>query len=150
MVVAEHDPKADRAPSEAAARALDLKPGQAVRYRRVKLACGGVVLSEADNWYLPERLTPEMNHTLDTSDAPFGAVVRPLDFRRRFLSAELLWNPLPSGWEKRAPDPAPAPSIPAQVLTDTAVLATPDGRPFSFVAETYTKAALEMALPNAP
>jgi hypothetical protein len=147
-IVAEHDPKADQPPSEAAAKALDLKPGQAVRYRRVKLACGGVVLSEADNWYLPGRLTADMNHALDTSDAPFGAVVRPLDFRRRFLSAELLWKPLPDGWEKHAPDPAPAPPIPAQVLTDTAVLAAPDGRPFSFVAETYTAAALEMALPR--
>ncbi len=149
-IVAEHDPKADRPPSEAAKTALNIKPGQPVRYRRVKLACGGVVLSEADNWYLPDRLTAEMNHTLDTSDAPFGAVVRPLDFRRRFLSAELLWDPLPSGWEKQAPDPAPVGPIPAQVLTDTAVLATPDSRPFSFVAETYTAAALQMALPKAP
>jgi len=147
-IVAEHDPKAERPPSAAARTALNLMPGQAVRYRRVKLACGGVVLSEADNWYLPGRLTTEMNHTLDTSDAPFGAVVRPLDFRRRFLSAELLWSPLPGDWAKHAPDPAPAGPIPAEVLTDTAVLAAPDGRPFSFVAETYTKAALEMALPR--
>src|ERR1700761_8152329 len=44
-IVAEHDPKADRPPSEAAAKALDLKPGQAVRYRRVKLGCGAVVVS---------------------------------------------------------------------------------------------------------
>lgn len=89
-----------------------------------------------------------MNRTLDTSDAPFGAVVRPLDFRRRFLSAELLWKPLPDGWEKAAPDDRPMGAIPAHVLEDTAVLATPDGRPFSFVAETYTAAALEMALPR--
>jgi hypothetical protein len=147
-ITALHDPKAERAPTDAARRALDLKPGQPVRYRRVSLACGQTVLSEADNWYLPDRLTPEMNRTLDTSDAPFGAVVRPLDFRRRFLSAELLFHPLPDGWEKRAPESGPAPKVPAHVLTDTAVLATPDGKPFSFVAETYTAAALEMALPS--
>jgi len=147
-IVAEHDPKAERPPSEAAKKALGLEPGQQVRYRRVKLACGKTVLSEADNWYLPERLTPEMNHTLDTSDAPFGAVVRPLDFRRRFLSAELLYKPLPDGWEKRPPDAQPMGPIPTHVLQDTAVLTTPDGRPFSFVAETYTAAALEMALPR--
>jgi chorismate-pyruvate lyase len=147
-IVAEHDPKAERAPSEAASKALGLTPGQQVRYRRVKLACGKAVLSEADNWYLPERLTSEMNRALDTSDAPFGAVVRPLDFRRRFLSAELLWRPLPDGWEKAAPDAKPMGQIPAHVLEDTAVLATPDGKPFSFVAETYTAAAVEMALPR--
>lgn len=147
-IVAEHDPKADRAPTEAAKTALDLKPGQAVRYRRVRLACGRTVLSEADNWYLPGRLTPEMNRALDTSDAPFGAVVRPLGFRRRFLSAELLWRPLPKGWEKGAPEAKPIGPIPAHVLRDTAVLAAPDGHPFSFVAETYTAAAVEMALPK--
>jgi chorismate-pyruvate lyase len=147
-IVAEHDPRAEQTPSEAARKALDIQPGQAVRYRRVKLACGRTVLSEADNWYLPSRLTAGMNHALDTSDAPFGAVVRPLDFRRRFLSAELLWKPLPDGWEKRPSDASPMGSIPAHVLQDTAVLTTPDGRPFSFVAETYTAAALEMALPK--
>jgi hypothetical protein len=147
-IVAEHDPKAEQAPSAAAGKALGLKPGQAVRYRRVKLACGETVLSEADNWYLPASLTPAMNHALDTSDAPFGAVARPLGFRRRFLSAELLWKPLPDGWEKTcSPKACASPmSIPAHVLQDTAVLTTPDGKPFSFVAETYTAAALEMAL----
>jgi hypothetical protein len=147
-IVAEHDPKAERRPSDAASKALELKPGQAVRYRRVRLACGKTVLSEADNWYLPERLTPEMNRALDTSDAPFGQVVRPLDFRRRFLSAEFLWKPLPDGWEKSPPDAKPMGPIPAHVLQDTAVLATPDGKPFSFVAETYTAAAVQMALPR--
>ncbi|HEY4029492.1 MAG TPA: hypothetical protein VGM25_04055 [Caulobacteraceae bacterium] len=147
-IVAEHDPKAERPPSAAAAKALGLEPGQAVRYRRVKLACGRTVLSEADNWYLPGRLTEAMNHTLDTSDAPFGAVVRPLDFRRRFLSADLLWDPLPRDWAKSPPAAQPMGEVPAEVLQDTAVLATPDGKPFSFVAETYTAAAVEMALPR--
>ncbi|MGZ3314055.1 MAG: hypothetical protein ACXU8Q_07805 [Caulobacteraceae bacterium] len=152
-IVAEHDPRAEHPPTQAAKAALGLRPGQAVRYRRVKLACGKTVLSEADNWYLPDRLTAEMNHALDTSDAPFGAVVRPLAFRRRFLSADLLWKPLPDGWEKGAGTCsqracASPVSIPAQILQDTAVLATPDGRPFSFVAETYTAAVVEMALPR--
>src|ERR1700759_177372 len=39
-IVAEADPRADRPPSEAAKTALGLEPGQPVRYRRVKLACG--------------------------------------------------------------------------------------------------------------
>lgn len=147
-IVAEHDPRADQPPSDAARQALDLKPGQRVRYRRVKLVCGKTVLSQADNWYLPERLTPEMNHTLDSSDAPFGAVVRPLDFRRRFLSTEPLYSPLPDAWEKPPQDAGPAAPIPPEVLRNTAVLATPDGRPFSFVAETYTGDALRMALPR--
>ncbi len=49
-----------------------------VAYRRVRLRCGNRILSEADNWYVPARLTPEMNLALTTTDAPFGKVVRPL------------------------------------------------------------------------
>jgi hypothetical protein len=147
-ITAERDQGPEKPPSDAARKALALQPGQPVRYRRVKLACGKAVLSEADNWYLPARLTADMNRALDTSDAPFGQVVRPLDFRRRFLSADLLWKPLPDGWAKAAPDTRALGPIPAQVLTDTAVLATPDGKPFSFVAETYTAAAVKMALPK--
>ena len=31
-----------------------------VKHRRVELRCGAYLFSEADNWYVPERLTPEM------------------------------------------------------------------------------------------
>ncbi len=40
------------------------------------------MLSEADNWYVPVRLTPEMNQALDTSDIAFGRAVQALQFRR--------------------------------------------------------------------
>lgn len=138
----------DKAPTDEARAALRLQPGQSVNYRRVRLACGERVLSEADNWYLPARLTAEMNRVLDSSDTPFGVVVRPLDFRRRNLAARLLYAPLPRGWEKGGADAAPLGAIPAQVLQHVAVLAGPDGAPFSYVVETYTGQALEMALPR--
>jgi hypothetical protein len=134
-------------PDEAKA-ALGDGAAAGVRYRRVLLACGAQVLSEADNWYLPARLTADMNRRLDDSDTPFGVVVRPLDFRRRNLSARLLYAPLAPGWEGMpAPRTAP-PAIPAQVLQHTAVLSTPQGAPFSYVVETYTAQALTMALPK--
>src|ERR1051326_6447622 len=38
---------------------LHLGPADEVRYRNVRLRCGDLVLSEADNWYVPARLTPE-------------------------------------------------------------------------------------------
>jgi chorismate-pyruvate lyase len=138
----------DKPATDEARMALRLQPGQGVNYRRVRLACGDKVLSEADNWYLPGRLTAEMNRVLDSSDTPFGVVVRPLDFRRRTLSARLLYAPLPRGWEKGGADAAPMAPIPPQVLQHSAVLATPDGAPFAYVVETYTGQALEMALPR--
>jgi chorismate-pyruvate lyase len=135
-------------PPEARA-ALGEGADREVRYRRVLLACGARVLSEADNWYLPARLTPEMNRQLEQTETPFGVVVRPLDFRRRNLSARLLYEPLPRGWETTAAPQTPAPPIPTQVLQHTAVLSTPAGEPFSYVVETYTGQALTMAMPKA-
>ena len=125
--------------------ALDVKPDEPLGYRRVRLKCGDHVLSEADNWYVPSRLTPEMNHVLDTTDTPFGKAVAALHFRRHTLSADLLWRPLPEGWETGAgpaPEEAGALAIPAHVLEHRAVLSTPDGEPFSEVVETYTNEVL--------
>lgn len=66
------------------------------------MLCGALVLSEADNWYVPGRLTPEMSKLLDTTDLPFGRVVQTLHFQRHTLSSTLLWQPLPEGWEMNA------------------------------------------------
>ncbi len=129
-------------PADAEVRAvLAARPDEVLGYRRVRLACGARVLSEADNWYRPERLTPEMNRLLETTDTPFGVVVKALAYRRHTLSSELLWRPLPQDWET-LPRPADHPgavlTIPRQLLRHRAVLSTPDGAPFSLVAETYT------------
>jgi chorismate-pyruvate lyase len=124
---------------------LGIGPDEPVRYRRVALSCGNVVLSDADNWYVPARLTEAMNHQLDTSDAPFGKVVQPLHFRRQTLSAELLWSPLPAGWDSGTPLPPSSDkslAIPDHVLQHRAVLYTGDNKPFSLVVESYTKYVL--------
>ena len=130
--------------------ALDVKPDEPLGYRRVKLKCGDHVLSEADNWYVPARLTPEMNHMLETTDMPFGKAVAALHFRRHTLSAELLWWPLPKGWEMGATtsEAAGALAVPEHVLEHRAVLSLPDGEPFSEVVETYTGEVLAFPPPN--
>jgi hypothetical protein len=69
----------------------------------VRLICGDHILSEADNWYVPARPSPEMNRVLDKTDTAFGRAVQTLNFRRRTLSAKLLWSPLPGSWEMDAP-----------------------------------------------
>lgn len=128
-------------PSAADLRLLGVRSAGAVRYRRVKLTCGTHVLSEADNWYVPARLTPAMNKALNTTEISFGRVVHPLHFRRRTLSVALLWHPLPEGWEMGAAVPAPgkgALRLPHDLLQHRAVLTLPDGTPFSLVVETYT------------
>lgn len=126
-------------------RLLGIGPHEPVRYRRVALSCGNVVLSDADNWYVPSRLTAAMNRQLDTTDAPFGKVIQPLHFRRRTLSADLLWSPLPDGWDSGTPVPPPESkplAIPDHVLQHRAVLYTAESQPISLVVESYTKYVL--------
>jgi hypothetical protein len=124
-------------------RELGAAANAPVRHRRVELTCGPLVLSRADNWYLTDRLTPQMNTALETTDTPFGVVARPLKFQRRTLSAKLLFQPLPAGWEALRPDQFDAPAAPPpDVLQHRAILYTPDGRPFSLLVETYSDQVL--------
>jgi hypothetical protein len=97
---------------------LKVSDSEPVAYRRVRLTCGGHVLSEAGNWYVPSRLTAAMNHALDSSDTPFGTVVKPLDFHRVTLRAA----PLSEG---------------RTVFQVQALLLTPQDRPISLVVENY-------------
>ena len=150
-IIAERVSGADKPASAEVREALDVKPDELLGYRRVRLKCGDHVLSDADNWYVPARLTPEMNHVLETTDTPFGKAVAALHFRRHTLSADLLWRPLPKGWEMRAtpaPKEAGALTIPDHVLEHRAVLSTPDGEPFSEVVETYTGEVLAFPPPK--
>ena len=130
-------------------RQLQVGADEPIGYRRVQLACGEHVLSEADNWYVTGRLTPDMNHTLDTSDTPFGTAVRALNFTRKTESVSLLWAPLPSGWENAMPpatDPKTALEIPEHVLQHRAVLYKDGNLPFSLVVETYWRDVFDFPL----
>jgi hypothetical protein len=145
-IVARVAPGAATPPSPEQRARLGVGPEERVAYRRVALACGTHTLSEADNWYVPARLTPEMNRALETSDAPFGKVVAPLQPSRRNFSVELLWSPLPKGWEEktraeimRERPPGARLEAPHGVLEHCAIVVGGDGRPISEVRETYTK-----------
>jgi hypothetical protein len=126
---------------------LQIEAGEPVRYRKVRLACGSKVLSEADNWYVPGRLTPAMNDALEHTDTPFGKAIRPLDPCRRTFSARLLWSPLPEGWELEdrktlaaAPghDGGGAPSsMPTYLIEHRALVLRQDNLPVSEVRERY-------------
>jgi chorismate-pyruvate lyase len=152
-IVAERVTGVNQQPSAEQRQELGINAGEPVRYRRVKLLCGALVLSEADNWYVPARLTPDMNRTLDTTNTPFGKVVQALHFQRHTLSSTLLWLPLPDGWEMSAVGTTAGASsltIPPAVLENKAVLSLPDGTPFSEVVETYSSNVLAFPPPGAP
>ncbi len=108
-------------PSPAQRRALAVTSREEVSYRRVRLMCGSVVLSTAENWYVPARLTAAMRSAL-AGDAAFGAVIRPLRPRRTTRSVARLGD-----------DP---------VLRVEAVVIGADRRPLAYVIETYAAAVL--------
>ncbi|MES2118089.1 MAG: hypothetical protein V4578_23180, partial [Pseudomonadota bacterium] len=119
----------------------------------VQLYCGDHLLSEADNWYVPDRLSAAMNRLLDKTDTPFGKAVLPLAPYRLTFATKMLWSPLPDKWETSlAPVAAAVPGatleIPAALFEHSAVLYTREHLPFSEVHETYQRGLLEFKPPE--
>jgi hypothetical protein len=116
---------------------LGISETELVKYRRVRLRCGSHVLSEADNWYVPSRLTPEMNRTLETTDIPFGRAIKDLQPYRLTFEAKVLWSPT-------ATLGAATLAIPPALFEHRAVLyRAVDHAPFSEVDEVYQAAVLD-------
>lgn len=141
-IVARRVPGIAKEPTAEQLQRLGAHDASEVRYRRVELRCGAHVLSEADNWYVPARLTPDMNALLDTTDTPFGRAVQPLRPYRRTIEVATLWSPLPRGWEQQrrvrfAWRRRAILAIPEHVFRHRAVLFTAEHVPFSEVVETY-------------
>jgi chorismate-pyruvate lyase len=141
-IVADRIRNVAKQPSPEQLQRLGVHDASELRYRRVELRCGTHVLSVADNWYVPARLTPEMNTLLDTTDTAFGKVVLPLHAYRRTIAMTMLWSPLPHGWEQRkhprfASHTRHLLTLPHDVFQHRAVLYTADHLPFSEVVETY-------------
>lgn len=150
-VTAERVHDVEKAPTAAQRELLHVGPTEPIGYRRVRLHCGTHVLSEADNWYVPGRLTAQMNQSLDHSDTAFGRAVQALHFQRHTLGAALLWMPLPADWDMRSgavPSYSGTLLVPHFVLQHTAVLDLPDGTPISTVTESYTAEVLAFAQPG--
>lgn len=125
-VISEAPPPA----SAAQRRELQVDAREPLGYRHVRLGCAGHVLSEAQNWYVPARLTPAMNAVLNSSDTPFGTVVAPLHISRRTLGADMLW--------RHGATPPPA------LFRHRALVLDGAGHPIAEVIETYRRAAVEL------
>jgi len=147
-------PATSHAPTAEQRQRLAVTQAETVRYRRVHLRCGARVLSDAENWYVPGRLTPDMNRLLESTDTPFGRAVAALDPYRRTFAVTMLWAPLGRGWEDgstRIPSAAAgALSMPDALFEHRAVLYSRDHVPFAEVREVYQRHLLAFAprLPN--
>lgn len=121
---------------------LAIGPEEPVKYRRVRLRCGARVLSEADNWYVPARLTDEMNRVLTTTDTPFGRAIKDLQPYRLTFAVKVLWTP-------DAASGATSITWPKALFEHQAVLyRAADHLPFSEVDEVYQAAILDFPHAN--
>jgi hypothetical protein len=106
---------------------LGVGADQPLGYRHVKLTCGPHVLSEAHNWYVPARLSPEMNRQLAEGQVPFGRIAASLNFTREPIASTRRGDPgCPVG----------------AISTHRALLRLPLGSPLALVVECYTEANL--------
>lgn len=134
---------------------LEISSAEQVKYRKVRLYCGDQLLSEADNWYVPGRLTDEMNQLLETTQTPFGKVVAPLEPTRQTINVKLLWSPLPEGWELKKPvrvgrRNTQALDIPEELFEHQTILYSRDRKPISEVHEVYQRQILIFPHSNLP
>jgi hypothetical protein len=153
QVIARRQSGPEQAPSEQQRQELQVDAREPVGFRRVELLCGDVLLSVADNWYVPARLSPAMNALLETTQTPFGKVVLPLMPHRETLADTLLWSPLPPGWELAGAAQRSAPSaganleMPPVLFEIRAILYTPDHQALAEVVEDYQRGILGFAEP---
>jgi hypothetical protein len=145
-IVAVRAPGPARPPARDQRQRLQVNEGDEVKHRRVRLRCGELVLSEADLWYVPARLTPQMNGLLESTDTPFGRAVQTLEPYRQTFDAVVLWTPLPAGWAL-LDGPRPAVTggplaIPDALFRHRAVLYTRDHLPIAEVDEVYQRQIL--------
>jgi hypothetical protein len=158
QVVAHRIDAAAAPPTDEVRSDLQVSTADPVRYRRVELTCGAHVLSVAENWYVPSRLTPDMNRLLDDTQTPFGKVVLPLKPHRETLAVRRLWSPLPEGWETlrsssssgaAGAQAAAAPlNIPPAVFEHRAVLYTEAHVAIAEVREVYQRDLLDFPEPH--
>jgi hypothetical protein len=102
---------------------LGVSASEPLTYRHVKLMCGGLELSQAHNWFVPSRLSTDMNRQLAETDTPFGMAVSSLGFSRHAIA---------STRKRDAACPA------GTILANRALLKLPDGRGLAMVIECYT------------
>lgn len=135
---------ATKAPSAETLNRLQVTKAEEVAYRRVALRCGNTTLSEADNWYVPARLTKAMNLRLASSDVPFGKIIAELKPFRVTIAAQPLWSAMSDDSVCQV-KPTEASVAPEAVLRVQALLYREDLKPFSEVHEVYQRALITAA-----
>jgi hypothetical protein len=100
-----------------------------IAHRCVRLVRGRLVLADADNWFVADRLPPEVRDLLAATDIPFGTAIGPLYPSRRTFFVRF------------AEGTGPAPLM--TILEHKAVVLDRNRRPLAVVSERYRAALLD-------
>ena len=109
-------------PNDGLHERLRLLPDDELRHRAVWLLAGDKTLSQAELWYVANRLPAEQVQQLEESDTPFGRLMKPIGLKRTLLEARL------------------CPPEDEHALTHRALLTAPSGLPVAEVYERYSRA----------
>ncbi len=109
-------------PNDGLHERLRLSPDDVLRHRAVWLLAGDKTLSQAELWYVANRLPAEQVQRLEESNTPFGRLMKPIGLKRTVLEARL------------------CPAEDECALTHRALLTAPSGLPVAEVYERYSKA----------
>lgn len=127
-------------PSAAVCDSLAAQDGNSLAFRHVVLRRGVVHLCEAINWYDPARLTPAMNHALQTTAVPFGVVIAALGIHR---INTVIWCGNDGPEARATPMISDAQWLtPGTILEVEARVVTVSGAPLAVVRERYSSALL--------
>jgi len=144
---------AEERPTEAQRKMLATSAKEPIRHRKVQVLCGATVLLEADDWYLPSRVSAQVNALIESTALPFETA-QIGHFRRRIVSATILWPQLPELWglgtEESATESQAMRPPPARVLTHHVLVTLPDGTPFGEAKENYMRSVLAFPCPSLP
>jgi chorismate-pyruvate lyase len=100
---------------------LRLASGDILRHRAVRLMARARVLSQAELWYVANRLPAARVQQLESSEIPFGRIMQPVGLKRSVLLARIC-----------APEEV-------ALLAHRALLSAPSGLPVAEVYELYPK-----------
>jgi uncharacterized protein YjiS (DUF1127 family) len=138
ITAVKQDPDQRRYPDDDMLDELRPKRHERIAYRCVRLVRGPVVLSKADNWFIPERLPPDVREALEATDVPFGAAIAPLQPSRRTYFVR--FAELRTAAQAGAGAAGLPPSLP--ILEHKAVVLDRNRQPLSVVSERYCAALL--------
>jgi hypothetical protein len=128
ITAVKHAPNRGRHPDDDMLDELRAEQNERIAHRWVQLVRGQLVLADTDNWFVADRLPPEVRDLLEATDIPFDAAIGPFRPARRTLFVGF------AEWT----DPAPS----MTVLEHKAVVLDRDGWPLSVISERYRASLL--------